>query len=54
MPASEAANAASGSFCHWSALRPIQKATMTTTGFRRAVRSTISRSTGTGTAVSSP
>src|SRR5581483_1748918 len=52
-PVSAAAKAATGSFCHWSALRPSQKATMITAGLRSAVSSTLESSTGaTGTAFS--
>src|SRR5262245_25488670 len=45
-PTSAAAKAATGSFCHWSALRPIQTATISTAGLHRAVKMTAVSSTG--------
>src|SRR5690349_16533651 len=45
-PASAAANAATGSFCHWLALLPIHRATTTTTGFSSAASSTALSATG--------
>ena len=45
-PLSAAANAATGSFCHWLALLPIHRATSATAGFNTAVSSTALRATG--------